>query len=351
MTLLKHNDPFDKAKLYMEGATSFLKSQGLAPIPTNYTVAYELASNRNQGLNAAIVEFQSKKQGLDNYILNELFSSFILKSDGKLTEITEPISTLIDEVVNSIEQNGQCTAEFAGTLAENNENINNVNSKEELKLLLGTLATATKKAVANQLEMKEQLKKAELEGIRLRESIDAIAEEAVRDELTGLLNRKGLKNRLRDLSQSEDTQVVTAIMMDIDHFKKVNDTYGHVLGDRVINATGTEINRNVRGRDIAARYGGEEFALLLPGTDEHGAAIVAENIRKSVNLLRWENKRTGEVLPPITISAGVACCRESESYDELLSRADQALYEAKNTGRNKVCISEAKIDETQNTEV
>ncbi len=337
---MNHSDSPDKAKKVMAAAHTFLNSQGLAPIPVNYAVAYELASNRNKALNDAIIALKNNKQVLDNYMAQELYTNFVAKTEGSLSDLAAPMNNMIHEVIENIVKSGNSTSNFAKTLDANNAKMDHELTQVELQALVSTLSEATKGAIQEQIELKEQLHKAEQEAIRLKQSIEAISEEAIRDELTGLLNRKGLKQRLEQLRANDDFDTLTAIMMDIDHFKSINDTYGHPLGDRVINAAGKEINKNVRGGDVAARYGGEEFALLLPGTDAKGATVVAENIRASFKKLRWENTRTNQVVPPITISAGIAIAGKNETFEELLSRADVALYNAKETGRDRVSMAE-----------
>lgn len=333
---LNHNDSAEKAKKLMVAAQQFLTSQAIAPTPLNYTVAYELASSRNKPLNDAIIELQKKKQKLDNYILRDLYQTYIVDTEAAVSIFTDPMDHILIDMLQSIASSGRNTNDFMNVLQENQEKIRCADSREEILSLAQGITDATEAAASEQSKLKAQLENAQREAAQLKSSIDQIAEEAIRDELTGLLNRKGMKKRITELLDGEDTEIISVIMMDIDHFKQVNDTYGHLLGDRVINGAGLEINNNIRGRDIAARYGGEEFVLILPGTDQRGAVIVAENIRQAVNKLRWENKRTGEHLPPITLSAGVAQSSNTAEIDELILRADEALYEAKRAGRDRI---------------
>jgi diguanylate cyclase len=129
------------------------------------------------------------------------------------------------------------------------------------------------------------------------------------------------------------------VMLDIDHFKSVNDTHGHLIGDRVIRFVAQVLEKNIKGKDTAARYGGEEFTVLLPETPATGAKSVAESIRKAVanaQLVRADNKKP---LGQITISAGVATFAAGEDVMEFINRADQALYRSKNEGRNRVSVA------------
>lgn len=156
------------------------------------------------------------------------------------------------------------------------------------------------------------------------------------DALTGLTNRRrfleSLENELIRIDRYGGS--LSLIMFDIDHFKKVNDTWGHAVGDAVLCEIACDSLRFLRRADIAARYGGEEFIILLPETDLPGAALIADRLRQLVA----DTVIALDQGPPIsvTISIGVASLRPYESGDELLIRADKAMYQAKNSGRNRV---------------
>lgn len=168
-------------------------------------------------------------------------------------------------------------------------------------------------------------------------------EKAIHDGLTGLYAHTYFQNRLEEeMGKARRYQApLSLFMMDIDHFKSFNDTYGHPAGDTVLINIAQITKEAIRGADIAARYGGEEFALILPETDGPGAFKLAERLRKKVeefDFLR-EGKPKGKV--KITISIGAASYREGMRKETLISQADQALYRAKREGRNRVCLFES----------
>lgn len=174
----------------------------------------------------------------------------------------------------------------------------------------------------------------------LLECADAIlAEEALKsaaasDPLTGLLNRRELESRfLAEKSASErHGDPLALIMVDIDHFKEVNDTYGHVVGDQVLKGVARTMRSSLRAEDICGRWGGEEFLILLPRTDLAAAAVVAEKLRLAVCALvtEWAGKTIA-----VTISLGVGESYWGVSMDDSLATVDQALYRAKQNGRNR----------------
>jgi diguanylate cyclase (GGDEF)-like protein len=156
---------------------------------------------------------------------------------------------------------------------------------------------------------------------------------ATTDRLTGLMNRRGLERDIRhELLRLRRYQTpISFVLLDIDHFKAVNDTHGHVAGDEVLRQVAKAIASSVRETDLVARWGGEEFLVVLPETAYTGALICAEKIRLKVAAV-------GEQVGfPVTISGGAYQPGPGESISDLLTRADARLYEAKRTGRNRIC--------------
>jgi two-component system cell cycle response regulator len=155
---------------------------------------------------------------------------------------------------------------------------------------------------------------------------------AVTDGLTGLHNHRAFQDYLEEQFQvaMRNRQPLAVILMDVDHFKQYNDTYGHQAGDEVLRQVAQILSAHVREGDFVARYGGEEFVVVLPRADSGSAVAVAERLREAVQSAEWR-------LRPVTGSFGVACIRpDMETRQELIEAADQALYQAKKNGRNRV---------------
>jgi diguanylate cyclase len=147
---------------------------------------------------------------------------------------------------------------------------------------------------------------------------------------------------MADAAKSGDP--MSLLMTDIDHFKKFNDTFGHLTGDQVLRLVGVAVKQNVKGQDIAARYGGEEFAIILPNTALRAALTVADHVRRAVMTKELMKRSTGEHLGRVTISVGVATLRRGESAQALIERADGCLYAAKRCGRNRVmCETDPEV--------
>jgi diguanylate cyclase (GGDEF)-like protein len=175
-----------------------------------------------------------------------------------------------------------------------------------------------------------------LASLQLRETL---LEQSIRDPLTRLFNRRFLEESFeRELQlASRKKQAIAVLFLDLDHFKRFNDTFGHDAGDMVLQSLADLFRTFFRATDICCRYGGEEFAIVLPESSSQDAAIRADALRSEVKSLRLQYKK--QILGPLTLSAGVAAFPEHGlTSDELLKIADQCLYESKSRGRDVVTV-------------
>jgi len=176
-----------------------------------------------------------------------------------------------------------------------------------------------------------------LANLKLRESLRVLA---LHDPLTGLYNRRYMEDAInRELNRAERSRKPPSlIMIDIDHFKRFNDTFGHDAGDFVLSAIARLVAENIRGSDIACRYGGEELAVLLPETNLECAQDRAEKLRLAIRELGLTHR--GKILPAPTASFGVAeHSGHGANLEDFLKAADRALYRAKQEGRDRVCAA------------
>lgn len=170
----------------------------------------------------------------------------------------------------------------------------------------------------------------------LAEAHRQLSERARRDTMTGLLNRESFFAALEATRHSGDRGML--LLIDADHFKKINDGFGHLVGDEALLAIAAAVGRAVRRRDIVARIGGEEFAVFVTGATENEAAVVAERIRREVETIRFEANGTGRI--PLTVSIGGAACAGEATVSDLMRAADKRLYAAKRAGRNRVSFEQ-----------
>jgi len=167
-----------------------------------------------------------------------------------------------------------------------------------------------------------------------------LVEMATQDFLTGLLNRRETFRRLdEELQRSRRLATpFSVLLLDLDHFKQVNDVHGHSAGDLVLQAVAAALRQGVRPYDLCCRYGGEEFLVILPETALEDAAGIAERLRRDIENLKITAAK--ETALQITASIGAAALLGHETIDQLIARADEAMYNAKSTGRNRVCLAE-----------
>ena len=200
------------------------------------------------------------------------------------------------------------------------------------------------KITQKEIEYLEEIKSQATATLTRAKSYIEVLEHATLDALTGYNNRHQFEKRLKEMTAyaKRQNQPLCCIMSDIDFFKKVNDTYGHAVGDCVLKSVAKTIKKELRESDIASRYGGEEFVFLLPQTNLEEATIVANRLRESVekkkiNIEEYNIKDVKEI--SVTVSIGVSEFKNEKDFEMLYKNADNALYEAKETGRNRVIIA------------
>jgi diguanylate cyclase len=219
--------------------------------------------------------------------------------------------------------------------------MQNVKDPDELKNILNTMVNDTKAMIEQNAKLEEQLDKSSHVMEEMQRDLENVRREALTDGLTALANRKAFDAAIKRVADemAKAGTTFSLLMIDIDHFKTFNDNYGHQVGDQVLRLVARTLIDGVKGRDIAARYGGEEFAVILPETGLQHAVLVGNALRKAVATKDVINRADGQKLAKITMSVGVAEYLKEETLEELVERADAALYTAKHNGRNQVAAA------------
>lgn len=207
---------------------------------------------------------------------------------------------------------------------------------------IARLTTEMKRLLGSQRQLSDRLTNASNELGAIRVAFEKARRDASFDPLTGLPNRRRLEEGVRHILDHPPSGPVALAVMDVDHFKRFNDSFGHIIGDEVLKLVGSVLRTEIPHGALAARYGGEEFVLLLPGMTPERAAEFCNQIRQHVAERDLVHKTTGEKLGRITLSAGIAPLVIADGFEIAFSRADAALYDAKKNGRNRVEIFGAR---------
>lgn len=318
-----------------------MRSLGIPFTPKNYAVWYEYISGKTPQLNKAIDNLIETNAIFDNEANEDLFNNYVKEQilsqviGGIRNETENILIRLLSEL--RIMQEG--TDQFSNSLTESANTLESDVHADVLSQLIGNLLSEIDEVKNNNSSMENTLKSMTDEVVGLRVEMGKIHSASMSDSLTGIMNRGAFDTAITELIEtSADGQTTFSLLfLDIDHFKKFNDTYGHISGDRVLQYVAAATKRGIKGKDMVARYGGEEFAVLLPDTPYKGAMAVAQSLCDRIGsktLTKGEtNKQT---LGKITVSVGVSQFIPEDSQSSLVGRADKALYMAKDGGRNQV---------------
>jgi diguanylate cyclase len=238
---------------------------------------------------------------------------------------------------------------YSGSLQAASGDLGNDVGEAELRAMAQRLLGETRRMQDANHQLEEKLEASRDDIAGLQRDLDEVRRESMLDPLTKIFNRKSFdEGMLKAFAEAELGTTFCLMLVDIDHFKRFNDTWGHQTGDQVLRLVAMTLKSNIKGQDMAARYGGEEFAAILPETDLEGALIVADNIRKAVQAKELLKRSTNEKLGRITASFGVAMYKAGDTPSTLIERADRCLYAAKHAGRNRV-FSELELKDDDKT--
>ncbi len=336
---MRYKESKDRSAELLRLALGYMGRQAAAFNPLTFTIWYEYAAGINPGLHAAIDRLQHDKHEIDDATAARLYFEHIADGDHAAMQ---RISGEFQRMLGGIAQSASATGDRAGAYRAQLDGLAAALRDTDVTQLTPQLdqARAGTEEMKNSAQaLQERVISSQNEIARLRVDLDRARGEALTDPLTGILNRKGFDQRLQALIDQppEAGRCHCLVMLDIDHFKKVNDSHGHVMGDRVIQGLGEILRQAVSGgAHAAARYGGEEFALVLPHSTLDEALQLAEQARARAKAMKIRNRTTQEVMFTITLSGGVAAMKPGDDAQTLVARADAALYQSKQGGRDRI---------------
>ncbi len=337
--LPQYDDKLEQNAEYLRQILPLMSKNKIAANPLNFAIFYEYTIGRNIDLNNELDEILAKKDAFTTELSTELFKRHI--SDTSIDSL-EKINHILLQLINKAgdvldttgEQANAATIDFQNQSKklENNQNL------AEIKIVLTEIIAGTKGLAETSMTLKTQLDESKKEMQRLRKELAHVRETAKTDALTGILNRRAFDQKLNEFieTHAHNGLELCLLILDIDHFKQVNDTFGHQMGDNVLRYTANLMKHHITENHCAARYGGEEMAIIMPNTSLNEAMEIAENIRVSLSQYPLKLKGSKKTIGTVTISIGVSSFKINDSVESLIERADKAMYRAKESGRNQV---------------
>ena len=326
----------EKSQEYCRMALKIISKNKLIPTPEIYTVLYEYCSGYSQQLTEDINRLMVENKMNNETILSIYEKFFQITNKHKITEIIDSLKKVVKELITSFSQVDLSQSDSEKKLYKIRQNLENAKTTEDIEQIINSILHEMNsfKNAGKLLNLK--LKNSENIFIKLNKKIEKLKTASMEDTLTGVLNRRGFEEEFRKIIENDEIMDIAMIFGDIDNFKAINDNYSHLVGDEVLKIVADTLMKNTKGKDIVARFGGEEFIILVTNTSFKNVVHLAESLRKSISEKKLIIKRTKETLKPVTLSFGVAKYIKGEALDDLIERADKAMYYSKTHGKNRV---------------
>ena len=314
--------------------------KGVALTPENYEVWFEYCTGSNESLRTHINEIVTSGKTFTAEINKDLYDMFFGKGKEEriVTKIHLGIQKILKHILHEILGQSNSITHYSKNLNKYLCQLDSAKELSEIRQIVKDIIKDTTTMEESSRTLQQQLKKATAEAQDLKQNLEKSEREMLIDILTGVCNRKAFDKKINEFYDrfKKKNDFFSVIMLDIDLFKKLNDSYGHRIGDEVLALVGARLKECVKGKDFIARYGGDEFVVLLPMTTLKQTTIVAENIRKDMIEKQLKLKKTGERIGNISVSLGVSQIHSSDTINSVIERADEALYLAKSAGGNNI---------------
>lgn len=336
---MNYTEEQNKAGEYLRLALNYIVKHRLPANPVNYTVWYEYVSGKNAKLKKAIDQTIENKSTLDKKQVEDWYQKYVADGDRiVIGKLLTKISLMLKDVTRHVSETEDDLAGSGKNLEDLSDQIAMAKDYTDIKVIVDQMIDETRRLVNSGKRLQNRMKVSSEDLKQLNRELEQSQKEAQTDTLTGLLNRRGLEKRfeLERIRAKQNDAVFSIILLDMDHFKSVNDRFGHLVGDSLLRGIAKLLKDHLRSNDIAARYGGEEFLILLPETGIDGAQSVGDKIKLTLAKKEWKLKESGKSMGKVTVSMGIAQYKFNEPEKDLIKRADDALYMAKENGRNRI---------------
>ena len=311
---------------------------GAAGLPRNYELFYEAATGTNKKLHKGLTSLgrKPKQEELDD-LGRKFFAHY--HGQGVVEEAGSKISEQVGEILNMLREEQASLQKYGRVLGTTSQKMSGAATADNklLNQIVSMLSDATNTTINHGKQVVSSMNQTSVEIHSIQTELDRYKKLANTDPLTQLANRRAFDTHLSTMVKDKKKAMYSALVFaDVDHFKRVNDTHGHIVGDKIL-AYVANIMTNVLDSDsFIARIGGEEFAIAMENTTEEEATKQAEAIREAVEAKEFINNKTGVNYGPITISLGVCMGSDADDSSDFYAKVDQALYASKNSGRNRV---------------
>jgi len=314
------------------------------PTPLNFELWLHYLGDPKGELGQEIERLLDTGQPFTEEVAEQLAAAYLPRArlNDEIRDAGAQLSKELKSVASAIATAQKSQEAYGRTLATAGEGLDAAGEGGDVRELVDTLSAATRKVQNENAHLEKRLAESTREVNLLREHLEQVRRDAMTDGLTALANRKAFDEHLaRACAEADATNAPLCLaLLDIDHFKRFNDTWGHQTGDQVLRYVASVISRVSANPRVGARYGGEEFAMLFPGESAAIVEAALNAVREEIGSRQLKRRSTNEDLGAVTVSAGVAQRQKGEEPTAFLERADEALYASKRAGRNRVSRAE-----------
>jgi diguanylate cyclase len=323
-------------------ALAAMEKRQVWPTPLNFELWLNAVADEKSPLAQEIERLGRAHEPITEAVSERLAAQYLDRSriNEQIRDAGDQLSKELESVTLAISAAQKSNEAYGRTLAGASEEMAASEAPPAYRRVVDNLTAATRRIQRENSSLETKLTASTEEVQRLRANLEQVRRDAMTDSLTNLANRKAFDEALA--GYAGDNRPVTLAMLDIDHFKRFNDTWGHQTGDQVLRYVASVLARIAEGARLAARYGGEEFAILFPSEDARSVTAIVDTVREEIASRMLKRRSTNEDLGAVTISIGIAQRAPGETAASLIERADKALYASKRTGRNRVTNADAK---------